>query len=65
MSVIGLLVLSQVVFGAGAGIDIIGNLQGIVNGFVGPEASLAGVITLILVVSLFHMGEKPCSLKKK
>jgi hypothetical protein len=65
MSVIGLLVLSQVVFGAGAGIDIIGNLQGIVNGFVGPEASLAGVITLILVVSLLQVGGTTCSAKKK
>ena len=61
MSVIGLLVLSQVVFGAGAGIDIIGNLQGIVNGFVGPEASLAGVITLLLIVALF---QKSCCDKK-
>jgi hypothetical protein len=52
VAVIGLLVLAQVVFGAGAGIDIIGNLQGIVTGFVGPEASLAGVVTLILVISL-------------
>jgi hypothetical protein len=56
LSVIGLLVLSQVVFGADAGIDIIGNLQGIVNGFVGPGASLAGVITLILVVALLGKG---------
>ena len=58
LSVIGLLVLSQVVFGADAGIDIIGNLQGIVNGFVGPGASLAGVITLILVVSLLSKGSE-------
>jgi|TARA_B100001094_G_scaffold309845_1_gene343892 hypothetical protein len=64
MSVIGLLVLSQVVFGAGAGIDIIGNLQGIVNGFVGPEASLAGVITLILVVALLQGGGSSCATKK-
>ena len=65
VSVIGLLVLSQVVFGVGAGIDIIGNLQGIVNGFVGPEASLAGVITLILVVMLLQGGGTSCSTKKK
>jgi hypothetical protein len=65
VSVIGLLVLSQVVFGVGAGIDIIGNLQGIVNGFVGPEASLAGVITLILVVMLLQGGGTSCSAKKK
>ena len=54
LSVIGLLVLSQVVFGENAGIDVIGNLQGIVNGFVGPGASLAGVITLLLIVALFQ-----------
>lgn len=65
MSVIGLLVLSQVVFGAAAGIDIIGNLQGIVNGFVGPEASLAGVITLILVVSLLQIKGEECPARKK
>tara|TARA_Y100001938_G_C7992484_1_gene380210 strand:+ start:101 stop:355 length:255 start_codon:yes stop_codon:yes gene_type:complete len=65
VSVIGLLVLSQVVFGVGAGIDIIGNLQEIVNGFVGPEASLAGVITLILIVMLLQGGGTSCSAKKK
>mgnify|MGYP003129938976 FL=1 len=65
MSVIGLLVLSQVVFGAEAGIDIIGNLQGIVNGFVGPGASLAGVITLILVVALLGNQSGECAAKKK
>jgi len=58
LSVIGLLILSQVVFGADAGIDIIGNLQGIVNGFVGPGASLAGVITLILVIALLQKRDK-------
>ena len=65
MSVIGLLVLSQVVFGAEAGIDIIGNLQGIVNGFVGPGASLAGVITLILVVALLGNQGGECAAKGK
>ena len=65
LSVIGLLVLSQVVFGANAGIDVIANLQGIVNGFVGPGASLAGVITLVLIVSLLHsQGSDSCSGKK-
>tara|TARA_Y100000361_G_scaffold153679_1_gene176162 strand:- start:643 stop:897 length:255 start_codon:yes stop_codon:yes gene_type:complete len=65
VSVIGLLVLSQVVFGVGAGIDIIGNLQEIVNGFVGADASLAGVITLILIVMLLQGGGTSCSAKKK
>ena len=43
LSIIGLLVISQVVFGSeSASIDVIGNLQDIVNGFVGKGASLAG-----------------------
>ena len=53
-SVVGLLVLSQVVFGEEAGMNVIGNLQGIVNGFVGEGASLAGLITLILLVGLLQ-----------
>ena len=66
MSVIGLLVLAQVVFGANVGIDVIANLQSIVNGFVGPGASLAGVITLVLVVALLCNQEyEGCSTSKK
>ena len=53
-SIVGLLVLSQVVFGEEAGMNVIGNLQGIVNGFVGEGASLAGLITLILLVGLLQ-----------
>lgn len=51
-SVIGLLVLSQVVFGEAAGMNVIGNIQSIVNGFVGEGASLAGLITLLLLIGL-------------
>ena len=51
-SVVGLLVLSQVVFGEEAGMNVIGNIQSIVNGFVGPGASLAGLITLVLLIGL-------------
>ena len=67
LSVIGLLVLSQVVFGAEAGIDVIGNLQGIVNGFVGPGASLAGIVTLVLLVSILskQTGDTNCKNNKK
>lgn len=54
ISVIGLLVLSQVVFGEAAGMNVIGNLQNIVNGFVGDGASLAGLITLLLLVGLLQ-----------
>jgi len=53
-SVVGLLVLSQVVFGEAAGMNVIGNLQSIVNGFVGEGASLAGLITLLLIVGLLQ-----------
>lgn len=56
-SVIGLLVLAQVVFGEAAGMNVIGNLQAIVNGFVGPTASLAGLITLLLLVGLLQKQE--------
>ena len=53
-SVIGLLVLAQVVFGEAAGMNVIANLQAIVNGFVGEGASLAGLITLLLIVGLLQ-----------
>lgn len=53
-SVIGLLVLAQVVFGEAAGMNVIGNLQSIVNGFVGEGASFAGLITLLLLVGLLE-----------
>ena len=53
-SVIGLLVLAQVVFGEEAGMNAIGNIQDIVNGFVGPGASLAGLITLVLIIGLLN-----------
>ena len=51
-SIVGLLVLAQVVFGEEAGMNVIGNIQSIVNGFVGPGASLAGLITLVLLLGL-------------
>ena len=53
-SVIGLLVLAQVVFGEEAGMNVIANMQAIVNGFVGEGASLAGLITLLLVIGLLQ-----------
>jgi|TARA_R110001592_G_scaffold268412_2_gene534720 hypothetical protein len=54
LSIIGLLVVAQVVFGAGAPINVIGNLQEVVTGFVGQGASLAGIITLLLLVALLR-----------
>ena len=45
-------VLSQVVFGSGwLGIDVIGNITGIVNGFLG--AGLTGLVTLVVLVGLW------------
>jgi hypothetical protein len=57
-SIVGLLVLAQVVFGEAAGMNVIGNIQGIVNGFVGPEASLAGLITLVLLIGLLNRQDE-------
>mgnify|MGYP003649600680 CR=1 FL=1 len=57
-SIIGLLVLTQVVFGEAAGMNVISNLQSIVNGFVGEGASLAGLITLLLIVGLLDKQSK-------
>jgi predicted alternative tryptophan synthase beta-subunit len=57
-SIIGLLVLSQVVFGKEAPLDVIGNVQGIVGGFVGPGATFAGFITLVLIVGLLDKQSK-------
>ena len=46
-------VLSQIVFGSGwLGIDVIGNITGIVNGFLG--AGLTGLITLVVLVGLWE-----------
>mgnify|MGYP004460416533 FL=1 len=48
-------VLSQIVFGSGwLGIDVIGNITGIVNSFL--SAGLTGLVTLIVLVALW--GEK-------
>ena len=58
LSFIGLLVIAQVVFGESDPINVIGNLQSIINGFVGSGASLAGVITLLLVVALLQQQNK-------
>ena len=45
-------VLSQIVFGTGwLGIDVIGNLTGIVNGFLG--GGLTGLIVLVVLCGLW------------
>ena len=58
VSALGLLVVAQAVFGEAASINVIASLQGIINGFVGEGASLAGVITLLLVVALLQGKDK-------
>ena len=51
-SLVAVGVLSQVVFGAGwLGIDVIGNISGIVASFLG--GGLTGLITLIVLLSLW------------
>ncbi len=57
LSVLGLLVVAQVVFGEAASINVIGNLQTVVNGFVGEGASLTGIIVLLLIVALLQKGQ--------
>jgi hypothetical protein len=64
LSAIGLLVVAQVVFGEAADINVIGNIQKILDGFVGSGASLVGVITLLLVVALLQKGSH-CDKGKK
>ena len=46
-------VLSQIVFGTGwLGIDVIGNITGIVDSFLG--AGLTGLVTLVVLVGLWE-----------
>jgi hypothetical protein len=52
LSVLGLLVVVQAVFGASAPVNVIGNLQGLLGGFVGAGANFTSFVTLVLVVAL-------------
>jgi len=52
ISVLGLLVVVQAVFGSAAPVDVIGNLQALIGGFVSPEAGFTSFLTLVLVVAL-------------
>jgi hypothetical protein len=58
LAVVGLGVAGQIVLGDKVGFDVIANIQGIVDGFVGAGASLAGLITLLVVLALFNQDEK-------
>ena len=56
---IGLLVVVQVVFGSGGekgSIDIIGNITGVVDSFIGSGASLASLVALLIVMAV--LGRK-------
>lgn len=52
LSVLGLLVVVQAVFGDSAPVDVIGNLQVLLGGFVGAGANFTSFVTLVLVVAL-------------
>jgi hypothetical protein len=53
---IGLLVVVQIVFGADPGIDIISNITGVVDSFIGAGASLASLVALLIVMAV--LGKK-------
>ena len=56
---IGLLLVVQIVFGTGGengGIDIIGNITGVVDSFIGTGASLASLVALLIVMAV--LGKK-------
>tara|TARA_B100000085_G_C18144386_1_gene350741 strand:- start:50 stop:280 length:231 start_codon:yes stop_codon:yes gene_type:complete len=54
---IGLLVVVQVVFGTEGGIDIIGNITGVVDSFIGAGASLASLVALLIVMAVLTRKE--------
>jgi hypothetical protein len=58
LSALGLLVIVQAVFGSSAPVNVIGNLQGLLSGFVGVGADFTSFVTLILVVAL--LGKLSC-----
>lgn len=66
LSALGLLVVVQAVFGADAPVDVIGNLQTLLTGFVGTGANFTSFLTLVLVVALISkLGcEQSCSKDK-
>ena len=61
ITAVGLFVIVRVIFGlqepANEGdkspFDVIGNIREIVDGFVGSGASLAGLVTLLIVLAVF------------
>lgn len=51
IGVAGLLIVGQIVFG-NVGFDVVGNLQALLDGFIGSGASLVSVITGLVVLGL-------------
>lgn len=52
VAAIGLLVVVQVVFGTPGNLDVISNLKGLVDSFIGSGASLASLVTLVLIMGV-------------
>ena len=52
VAAIGLLVIVQVVFGAAAGIDIVGYIIALVDSFIGSAASLGSGVALVIVLGV-------------
>jgi len=53
IAAIGLFVIVRVIFGVEGTPDVISNIQNIVSGFVGADASLAGLVTLLIILAVF------------
>ena len=53
IAAIGLFVIVRVIFGKADTPDVIANIQEIVSGFVGAGASLAGLVTLLIILAVF------------
>ena len=67
LSVLGLLIVVQAVFGTAAPVNVIGNLEALLGGFVGAGAGFTSFVTLILVVTLIsklNCNEGQCSKSK-
>jgi hypothetical protein len=62
LSVLGLLIVVQAVFGDSAPVNVIGNLQNLLGGFVGNGADFTSFVTLVLVVAL--IGKLGCDSDK-
>lgn len=54
VAAIGLLVVVSVIFGQAASMNVIGNIKGLVDSFIGTGASLSSVVTLIIVLGVLN-----------